>query len=709
MVAAVSWLGTVAGRQPWGSSSVWLGLVAALVLLLALRRCRAAGAVLLLVAAAFGGHLAARRDTAPAPLGWQGRTTFLGAAAGDPSGLGESGSLVVRVTDRLDGTTWVRTDGPAVLVRGEVSELAAGEPVMVSGRVRSTVFRMRGGWVSGEVEAESLERLGESANPMMRTGNRIRRRVVDRLGGDFRGSRRGLISGFLIGDVSRIPAPDREALRLAGLSHFVAVSGSNVALFLGAWWIACGPLGWSPRRRAVAGLVGLGMFVVVTRWEPSVMRAAAMAALLLLGRLRGVVPSAWSALGWAVTGLLAAAPGLADDPGFQLSVAATAGILAGHRIWQGRRPAWVWTALGATVSAQSAVAPLLLLHFGSVPLFAPLANVLAAPMVATATIFGGLGAMALPPLLPVADLAASAVLWIARATADLPQVGPLTGSVMAGVIALVTWLRPLRPLAALAGAGVLLVSVMPSHPPAGPEVSFLDVGQGDAALLRGSSGEVVLIDGGPDAAVLRSHLRESGVDHIDLLVVSHRHSDHTSGLVGLAIPVSRMWHPPQLGEDSPLDAIVAERLAAGTVVEQPEPGTVVRLGSFTIEVLGPLRRYESPNDGSLVVRASAGGVSVLFAGDVEAVAQAELGPVASDVLKVPHQGAATSDLKWLAECDARLAVVSVGPNDFGHPSPAVLEALEASGAEVLRTDMEGTIRLRLDLLIPAAEALPSDS
>ncbi|WKZ83213.1 MAG: ComEC/Rec2 family competence protein [Acidimicrobiia bacterium] len=708
LAASTSWIGALAGLQPWGRSVVWLGLPAVLVMLV-LCRWRAAAAVLLLAAAAFGGHLAAGRDTAPDPIGWQGRVTFLGVAAGDPSGLGESGSLVVRVTDLFDGTTWISTDGPAVLVRGEVSDLAAGEPVMASGRVRPTVFRMRSGWVSGEVEAESLERLGESANPLMRIGNRLRRRVVDRLGGDARGSQRGLISGFLIGDVSALPTPDREALRLAGLSHFVAVSGSNVALFLGAWWVACGPLGWSPRRRAVAGLVGLGVFVVVTRWEPSVMRAAAMAALLLLGRLRGVVPSPWAALGWAITGLLAAAPALAADPGFQLSVAATLGILAGHRTWQGRRPGWLWTALGATVSAQVAVAPLLLLHFGSIPLFAPAANVVAAPLVATATIFGGVGALALPVLLPLADLAAWSVLGIARATADLPQVDAVTGALLAGAVAAVTWVRQLRPPATVVAAALLLVSAMPPAPPAGPEVSFLDVGQGDAALLRGPSGEVVLIDGGPDGAVLRAHLRSAGVDHVDLLVVSHRHADHTTGLIGLDVPIARMWHPPQLGEDSPLDAIVAERLLAGTVVEQPGPGTVARLGSFTLEVLGPLRRYESPNDGSLVVRVMAAGVSVLFAGDVEAVAQAELRPVPSDVLKVPHQGAATSDLNWLVACEPRLAVVSVGPNDFGHPSPAVIEALETAGAEVLRTDVEGTIRLRLDLLIPAAEALPSDS
>ena len=183
-------------------------------------------------------------------------------------------------------------------------------------------------------------------------------------------------------------------MRLSGLSHFVAVSGSNVALFLSAWWLASGPLGWGPRRRAVLGLAGLAVFVVATRWEPSVVRAATMAALVLGGRLAGRAVDGWTALGGSVTLLLLVSGDLAGDAGFQLSVAATAGVLAGGGLWRDRRPRWAWTALGATVSAQAAVAPLLLIHFGSVPLFAPLTNVVAAPLVAGATAAGGVGVLA---------------------------------------------------------------------------------------------------------------------------------------------------------------------------------------------------------------------------------------------------------------------------------------------------------------------------
>ena len=149
----------------------------------------------------------------------------------------------------------------------------------------------------------------------------------------------------------------------------------------------------SPRLRSVLGLVGLVIFVVVTRWEPSVVRAAAMAGLILSGRALALPLDAWTALGVAVAGLLLFSGDLSVSVGFQLSVAATCGVLVGARLFADRRPKWLWSALGATLSAQVAVVPLLLLHFQTVPLLAPLANLMAAPVVTIATIFGGVGVL----------------------------------------------------------------------------------------------------------------------------------------------------------------------------------------------------------------------------------------------------------------------------------------------------------------------------
>jgi competence protein ComEC len=231
---------------------------------------------------------------------------------------------------------------------------------------------------------------------------------------------------------------------------------------------------------------------------------------------------------------------------------------------------------------------------------------------------------------------------------------------------------------------------------AAPAVVFLDVGQGDAGLILGMNGITVLVDAGPDPPVLASALRRYGVHRIHLLVVTHPHEDHIAGLVGLVgrIPIERVWtwggfHTGESWEE------VSEQLAGlGVAIEAPMVGTTGIYGGVEIEVLGPLRRYAGPNDQSVVLRVNAGSTSVLMTGDIEMPAQADLGRITTDILKVPHQGGATSSLSWLAATDPKVAVISVGPNDYGHPAAEVMEVLESVGAIVLRTDQVG------DVLIP---------
>lgn len=653
----------------------------------------------MLVAAALSGSMAASRQAAvletPVPAGL---AVFAGRVIRDPE-AGLSGSfLVVQPTHLLVEGEWTGWQGPRLLVLADEADVAAGERVLVDGTVRVGSGRRYPEPVAAVVAARRVTPLGRAEDPLFAVGNALRRRVLDGVAGYQGRPASALLSGFLIGDVRELPAEDEEALRRSGLSHFVAVSGSNVALFLAAWWLASGPLGWEPRRRAVLGLFGLAIFLVVTRWEPSVVRAAAMASIVLGGRIIGVPVDGWTALGGAVSGLVLMSGDIIAEVGFQLSVAATAGVLAGAGLWKGRRPRWVWTALGATVSAQAAVAPLLLVHFGSVPLFAPVTNVVSAPLVAASTALGGIGVITgLKPLTGLGLLAADGVLAVARFGRHLPQLGWGGVATAGGLLAAV--LRPrLRAPAALAGMLWVLLLVLPPMPPDGPEITFLDVGQGDAALLRGPSGETVLVDGGPDAEILAEALARRGVHRIDLLVISHRHADHCCGLVRLtaAAAVKRVWVADEGDEDGCLAVVLEELARSGTVLEQPGPGWTAQVGVFDITVLGPARRYMSANDNSIVLLVSSAGRTLLLPGDIEAIAQGELGPVPCDVLKVPHQGAATSDPRWLAAIDPDVAVFSVGPNNYGHPDPAVIELLRGEGAEIRRTDELGDIVVRLD-------------
>jgi hypothetical protein len=187
--------------------------------------------------------------------------------------------------------------GPRIAVVGEMPRVVAGDQIAADGLLRSLPGLVRGDPVAGKMTAASVELLAGADGVFMAAGNAFRNRVTNRLSRLGNSPEAALLAGFLIGDTAGLSDSDLESLRRAGLTHFVAVSGSNVALVLGAWWLIVAPLGAGTRLRAISGGLVLIVFVVATRWESSVIRAATMAGLALGGRMVGVPIDAWTTLG----------------------------------------------------------------------------------------------------------------------------------------------------------------------------------------------------------------------------------------------------------------------------------------------------------------------------------------------------------------------------------------------------------------------------
>ena len=510
-----------------------------------------------------------------------------------PSPFGDSW-FVGRAID-LAGTGAADWRGPNLLIRIPANrEIFWSDVVRIrGGRLLVRPGRAGGHFYAGVVEATEVELLEIRSTPLVAAGNGIRRRVLRLLDGDVPAE--ALLAGFLVGHSADLPDPDQVAMRRAGISHFVAVSGANVAGFLMLWWLLVGPIGIGARRRGWMGLVGLAIFLVATRWEPSVVRAGLMAAVVFAARAVGLAIDAWTALGVGAGLALLAAPALVSDLGFQLSLIATAGIMVGYDLLPLGLPQLVRKPLGVTIAAQAAVTPLLLAQGNGVPLLSPVTNLIAAPLVAVATFFGSIGMVFGPgPLLEAALTASRLVLSIARSAAWYPQLGiGAIALLTASILATVRWPR-IRPVMALSSV-VLLVAMVPGGLK-GPAVVFIDVGQGDAALLISAGREAVLIDGGPDPRLLWQALYEYRIRSLRLVVATHPHDDHVAGLVGLAqrLPISEVWEAGDHHSNATWNQIEEEMEGASVPVTSPAVGTSFQLAEMVLECSVPCGAMTTP-------------------------------------------------------------------------------------------------------------------
>jgi competence protein ComEC len=601
--------------------------------------------------------------------------------------------------------------------------LRLGDRLRVAGRLQPARTRDLVGVLSTRGPPEVLERPG----PMLRAAARVRgsiRAAVDR----HPVGPRSLVPALVDGDDAGMPEALSDDFRTSGLTHLLAVSGTNLTLVVGSLLILARWVGVRARGLVLVGLVGVLGFVLLARTEPSVLRAATMGTVGLIGmghhgRRRGT-----RALGAAVLLLLLFDPWLALSPGFALSGLATAGILWLAPGWRDRLarwlPRWVAEALAVPLAAQLACTPLVAAISGQVSLVAVLANLVAAPAVGPATVLGLAGGLVGLVSLPLARLVAAPAAWcaswiIATATrcADLPvaavgwSAGPVGISVLAllcVVLALVLGALLARRVAAVAFGGLLAVVLLvplptPGWPPEGWVMVACDVGQGDGLVLNAGNGSAVVVDAGPDPRAVDGCLRRLGVDQVALLVLTHFHADHVDGLAGVlrdrrvgAVEVTSLAEPA-----SGARLVQREADRAGVPVQQAAYGEQRRLGPLRWQVLAPSREPSAdsespPNDASVVLLVETRGIRLLLMGDEEESSQSTLlrqtGGLPADVLKVAHHGSASQAPGLVRATGARLAVISVGvDNDYGHPAPSLMALLRDAGMQVARTDRDGDV------------------
>ena len=653
-------------------------------------------------------------------------------------------------------------------------ELEPGDIVDVDGRTRPRADSPYGRYLErigawGTLEGRSLE-IAARAEGLGPRIEHLRRVSGDLLTRVLPEPEAGLAAGILVGLRDRVDRDVAAAFTTAGVSHVLAISGWNIAIVASAIAAVFGRIG--RRRRAVVTAGAIVLYIVFAGASPSVLRAGAMAGVVLFARETGRAGRAAGALAWAATLLLVTDPTLIGDAGFQLSSLATAGLIAWatslterlERWSEGRLPRWLCESLGVSLAAQAATLPIVLASFGRLALISPAVNLLVVPLVApamaagvVAMLAGGLVALGLPAglgavlaapgwialrlIIGIVDIAARVPM---ASIAVEPAIGVALGTGTAVLIlGLATW-RPRarasaagqpraqssgkqerpkpRPLGSRLAVGGLVVAlaavgaVALSRLSNVARISVLDVGQGDAILVEGSRGGRMLIDGGPDPDRLLVQLDRHVPPwdrRLDVVVLSHPHEDHVAGLALLLARyrVGRVLEPGMRGP-GPGYAAWLDRLGrAGSPAHSTvAAGDRIAVDEITMRVLWPIRGQvpASPpdtgtgiNNVSIVLLGTVGARRFLLAGDVEQDIDPKLlaeGLPRVDFLKVAHHGSRTATTEPFVEAvRPAIAVASAGAgNPYGHPARSTLDRLRAIGAQVFRTDRDGTVTVAFD-------------
>ncbi|ACL76303.1 DNA internalization-related competence protein ComEC/Rec2 [Ruminiclostridium cellulolyticum] len=575
-----------------------------------------------------------------------------------------------------------------------------------------------------------------------RLGYVIKNKVIEIVSYSLDKNQAGLLEGMLIGYKDGLDENAFKAFSKAGLTHIMVASGMNVAFIILPFAFIFKKLRMSNLSANLITIFILVLFVFVTGFSASVVRAVIMGIIILVGRIIMREPDIYTSISAAALILLAINPYTLFDIGFQLSFGATLSLVMFYQqiktfIDSKYIPGVISDTLAATLAAQLGVVPVTLYYFNNFSTFSILSNILVVPLVEVVTIIGFI--MVFAGLLNI-NLAViigyinntflSFILFVTEVTSKIPfsllkLPTPTFGMVLFYYLLLIYIFKArsyckdkkyIKHITIAIVVSAIIISGVRALLPEPLEITFLDVGQGDSTFIRTAHGTKVLIDGGGRASnsksefdigesVMIPYILDKGTKRVDIVIASHGHSDHTEGLetVLREMAVGTVILPETDGRGlEKINTICREKNISVIKCKQ---GDRIRLDNETIfEVLNPLPykidsfAQEDLNESSLVLKLVYRNIKVLFTGDSGIQSEQRMIKqgldLTANVIKVGHHGSpGSSGQEYIKKVQPYYAIVSVGRNNFGHPSQFAIDTLEGNGAKLLRTDEKGAIIL----------------
>jgi competence protein ComEC len=583
-----------------------------------------------------------------------------------------------------------------------------------------------------------------------------RRSVNGVLARYFRGEAAQFLKGLITGERSEIAPELKSAFITAGVMHIIAVSGLHVVIvtLMLSFLLEMLRIPEKPRLLLLGAI--LAYYTFFTGATASVARSVLMALVMLWAPGAERKADIYNALAASALVILLVDARQLFQPGFQLSYAAVFALVylspkvqalarfVPERVRRWKAARLIGEGLAVSVAAGVGTIPFGAYYFGKISLSGFLANLVIVPLsnvvlclgmltVAAAYVWGWLAGVYAGAASLATWLLLRAVEFFARLPYAAIQGRFGTGFFLAVYGALAFLLnaaradrRPRALLLALAGVNAALWWGIATERPPELSVTLIDVGQGDAILVRFPHGGAMLVDAGPRSAAFDAGERTvvpflswAGVDRLDAVVVTHPHSDHLGGMAALLrrVKVGRVVEPGTALGGSIYREFARVSDSLGVPRVRPRSGDTLALGGAEarVYVLAPGAGGDDPpasgdsldnhalNNCSVVLRIVYGRTSILLSGDAEEAVEGALverfgGFLRSGILKTGHHGSRTSSSPgYLRAVAPSAALVSVGErNTFGHPSPEVIARLGASGIRVLRTDREGAVVLSSD-------------
>ena len=559
-------------------------------------------------------------------------------------------------------------------------------------------------------------------------GTRVK--VIERIGGSE--IERALVNALVCGYRADLKGSDVYGrFQTCGLAHMIAVSGAHLVIVT-SFIVSILKLVKVPRRFVIGLTMGfMAMYIVMSGGPVSVVRASLMSSVGLLSLVGKRRPSSLNALGIVVFAVIGTSPHAALSVSFALSTLSTLGIVLFSPLFSQlvervplRLPPAIVEPMSLTVSASLLSMGVSCSTFGQLPLLSPLTNTICAPLFPVTCATGLLAAISIALELPIADvlvdcsaLVSNGLVFVVDLLARIPyacvpayvgQVEAFAATIAVSIVLWLSWDVLIRfKFAYSILAFPIVIVLLAYYLPAPDSVIMLNVGQGDAFLVR-SCGESLLVDTGNQDAFLLKSLGRHGIAHIDSVLLTHADDDHCGSMdaLGRAVDVSRviMSDGMKASADEKCASAVRQSRECADEVVGVSFGDSFDVGRFTFAVVWPRADGAGENEDSVCLLGAYDGdgdgqkdASVLFTGDAESdqlEAMVESGVVGRvDILKVGHHGsrkALTSEL--VEQLKPTVALIGVGANNrYGHPAPETLETLDDGGATVFRSDIDGDV------------------